>query len=252
MNDAIENAFQRTTKILFGSALANLEQYKEWLLENVEPTLETKSIINGEAIYAPSSPFFSDILHNMVTLDESLKLGKNSISEQQAGELTISNASEILGRLRSVSPDVIFDRNTEITRCAAYMGSHYCIDSSYVGFSKYLAYCFWPRESERVFGSVLLFSSSFCINCYYSTNLSRCFELDSCDNCSDCYFCHNCENLRDCMFCFNIKGKKHAIGNVEIGRGEYERIRKLLLADICSRLEKTKKLGKNIYNISEG
>ncbi len=251
MNETIENAFQKTSRILFGTALTGLEQYKDWLLQNVEPTLETRSVISGAAIYAPSSLFFSRILGNMVTMDESLELGRKSISEEQAEELSLSNASETLGELKRISPDVVFDRNTEITRCAAYMASHYCIDSSYVGFSKYLAYCFWPRESEYVFGSVLLFSSGFCINCYYSTNLSRCFELDNCDSCSDCYFCHNCENLRDCMFCFNTKGKRYAIGNVELGKEEYERIKKLLLADISRRLDKTKRIERNIYNLSE-
>jgi len=249
MNKIIENAFQKTTKVLLGTALTGLEQYKEWLLENVAPTLEARSLISKEPIYAPSSPFFSDILHNMVTLDESLVLGKDSIIEEQAEELSIANASSVLGNLRSVSPDVIFDRNTEIIRCAAYMGSHYCIDSSYVGFSKYLAYCFWPRESEYVFGSVLLFSSDFCINCYYSTNLTRCFELDNCDHCSDSYFCHNCENLKDCMFCFNTKSKRYAIGNVEVGKEEYERIKKLILGDILNQLGQKKKLSKSIYNL---
>ncbi|HID73394.1 TPA: hypothetical protein EYP38_05635 [Candidatus Micrarchaeota archaeon] len=246
MDEVIENAFRKTTKILFGTALTGLEQYKEWLLEHVEPTLEASSVVSGEPVYAPSSLFFADVLGNMVTMDESLKLGEGSISEEQAGEIRLSNASDILGRLRTTSPDVIFDRNSAITRCAAYMGSHYCMDSSYVGFSKYVAYCFWPRESEYVFGSVLLFSSSFCINCYHSTNLARCFELD---NCSDCYFCHNCENLSDCMFCFNTKAKKYAIGNVEVGKEEYERIKKLILGDLLNQLETKKKLGRNIYNL---
>ena len=53
------------------------------------------------------------------------------------------------------------------------------------------------------------------------------------------------------MFCFNIKGKSYAIGNVEVGKEEYGRIRKLLLADIHSRLEKSKRLDRNIYNLSE-
>ncbi len=54
------------------------------------------------------------------------------------------------------------------------------------------------------------------------------------------------------MLCFNVKSKRYAIANVEIGREEYLRIKKLLLYDITKRLEKEKRLETSIYNLGCG
>ena len=73
--------------------------------------------------------------------------------------------------------------------------------------------------------------------------------MDSCRDCSDSYFCHNIENCDNCMFCFNIKSKRYAIGNVEYPKEEYLKIKKLVLAELVSKIEKDKKLEMDIYNI---
>lgn len=249
MNKEIEEWFQKTSEILFGERLTGLQDYETWLSTNVEPTLETVSTISKKPIYVPPVLYYKEILNNLVTIEESLELGENNISEQEVEQLNLSNASELLKEIKTISSDVVFGKNTGIEICAAYIDSHYCFKSSFVGRDKYVAYCFWPRQSEYVFGSELLFSSKFCINCYYSSNLTRCFELDNCDKCTDCYFCHNCENLDNCMFCFNTKAKRYAIGNVEVGKEEYFRIKKLLLNDIHKKLHEKKRFDKNIYDL---
>jgi hypothetical protein len=79
----------------------------------------------------------------------------------------------------------------------------------------------------------------------------RCFEVNDSNSCTDCYFCHNCEDLKNCMFCFNTKAKRYAIGNVEVGREAYMKIRKLLQEQVADELEKTKSLRHDIYNIGK-
>ena len=91
--------------------------------------------------------------------------------------------------------------------------------------------------------------SSFGINIYNSNAIARGFEVDGCLSSSDIYFCHNSENLRDCMFCFNAKNLKYAVGNAELGKEEYARVKKLVLSEIGARLEKDKKLPWDIYSI---
>ncbi|MFH0817693.1 MAG: hypothetical protein V1909_03600, partial [Candidatus Micrarchaeota archaeon] len=85
--------------------------------------------------------------------------------------------------------------------------------------------------------------------CYNSVKLTRCFEMDSCRSCSDSYFSHNCEGLSNCMFCFNAKSLRYAIGNVEVGREQYMKIKKRVLDEIVKKLEKDKNLDLDIYNI---
>lgn len=249
MNEAIEKAFQHVTKVLFGKSLSNAESYEAWLSNNVEKTLESRSPISQKPIYSPPVTYYKCLQGRLVLMDEALELGKRHITESEAQQLSISNASEILKDIKFATPDVMFGRNSNMEKSAAYISSHYSFKSSFVCETKYSAYCFWPRQSEYVFGSMLAFSCSFCINCYNSSNLTRCFELDNCESCSDCYFCHNCENLKDCMFCFNVKSKRYAIGNVEVGMERYLKIKKMLLDEIYKKLAKDKNMHITIYNL---
>ena len=121
--------------------------------------------------------------------------------------------------------------------------------SSRVYFSKYTAYCFWPRDSDHVFGCDSIRNSSFCMNCYNSYKLTRCFEADTSQNCTGCYFIHNCENVHDSMFCFNAKNLHYAIGNVEVGREEFMRMKGKVQSQVVQGLEKDKKLPWDIYTL---
>ncbi|MFH1261477.1 MAG: hypothetical protein ABII39_06040 [Candidatus Micrarchaeota archaeon] len=245
----IETAFQQVTKILFGTSFSDVESYEEWLINNVDTTLESISPISKKPIYSPPVTYYKALLGRLLLMDEALEQGNAHISETEVEQLNLSNASKTLKNIKFGTSDVMFGKNSNMEKSAAYINSHYSFKSSFVCDTKYSAYCFWPRQSEYVFGSVLAFSCSFCINCYHSSNLKRCFELDNCDNCSDSYFCHNCENLSNCMFCFNTKAKQYAIGNVEVGKERYLEIKKILLNDICKQLQEKKMLDVDIYQL---
>lgn len=51
------------------------------------------------------------------------------------------------------------------------------------------------------------------------------------------------------MFCFNAKSLRYAIGNVEVGKEEYLKVKARILASIFERLEKEKRLAHSIFNI---
>ncbi|MFH1285817.1 MAG: hypothetical protein ABIH99_04505, partial [Candidatus Micrarchaeota archaeon] len=116
-------------------------------------------------------------------------------------------------------------------------------------FTKNAAFCDAALNSESVFGCNWILHSKFCMKCRNSLNLTACFEMESCTNCSSSYFCHNCEGLTDCLFCFNVKSKRYAVGNMEVGKEEYLRIKKLVLEEITDKLQKQGKLNLDIYSI---
>ncbi|PIN83161.1 hypothetical protein COV61_03915, partial [Candidatus Micrarchaeota archaeon CG11_big_fil_rev_8_21_14_0_20_47_5] len=118
-----------------------------------------------------------------------------------------------------------------------------------VFFSKNAAYSVYSYYDENVFGCFRAFYSKFCINCYNSSNLSGCLETDSSARSSGCYFCHNVENLQDALFCSNVKNLRYAVGNVEVGREEFLRIKEILLEYIREKLAKEGKLELDVYNI---
>ncbi|MFA6530677.1 MAG: hypothetical protein WCT31_03015 [Candidatus Micrarchaeia archaeon] len=246
--DEIERAFQNTSELLLGKRLSNLPEYKEWLFENVDRSIKVNSQVSRNSIYMPNIAFFSAIKRNMVTLEESVELGKKEVGEQTASSVTLANASGKLKEIKYVTSDVIVGQNLDLRETSTCMGSQHCLDGCWYIYSKCDAYCFWPSESEYSFGCQFICNSKFCIKCYSSVNLTRCFEVNDSHNSSDCYFCNNVENLQNCMFCFNVKSLKYAIGNVEVGREKFFEIKNRLMNEVASKLEKDKRLDLNIYN----
>lgn len=246
--DEIEEGFQTTTGILLGKKLPNLPAYRNWLLEYVGSTLRMKSAVSDKTVYAPDIPFFAAVKNRMVTLEESLEMGKKQVSAEDAKGLTLSNAAEKLAGIDYVTSDVMLGQNMDLRETSTCMHAQHCLEGYWNIYAKCDAYCAWPRETEYSFGCFYLFASKFCIKCYNSVALTRCFEVSDSNNCSDCYFCHNCEGLSNAMFCFNAKSLRYAIGNVEVGREKFMEIKNQLIGQVADELEKNKRLDLSIYN----
>ncbi|HIH23141.1 TPA: hypothetical protein HA238_05415 [Candidatus Micrarchaeota archaeon] len=56
--------------------------------------------------------------------------------------------------------------------------------------------------------------------------------------------------MSNAILCFNAKNLRYAVGNVEVGREEFERIKKMLLGYVTEELRVKKTCGIDIYSIS--
>lgn len=257
MNDSkleadLEKAFQNITVVVLGKRLVGFKDYGAWLTENVSTNDYGKSLMSGEKIYLPPFDFYRAIKHNILTIEEAyFTHGKNHLSDSELQQLDFSNAKKMLAKLSTTTPNTRYGENSNLIDCDFYYSSHFSYKCVALVRSKYCFYCFWPRQSDYNIGTFYTFSSQFCIKCYNSENLNRCFEMSDCSNCTDSLFCHNCENLNNCMFCFNIKAKRYAIANVELGKERYMEIKKIILAELTTKLEKDKKLELNIFNVRQ-
>ena len=75
--EEIEKAFEQTAEILFGKKLGSMSTYETWLERHVKGKIEgKKSKISANTVYVPSVDFYRQLGTNIVTLDESLKLGE--------------------------------------------------------------------------------------------------------------------------------------------------------------------------------
>ncbi len=251
MTMEIDDHFATVTQIIFGRSLSQLKDYGEWLLSRAPEGRITgrKSAVSERTVYIPSVRFFLALGKRMVKADEALLLGQKKISEKDADALTISSAPGLLSGISTTTPEIIWGENIGTAESCAYGPTQYCFRVACCWFSKFIGYSYWSRTSENLFGCSLATDCSFCIKCYSSTKLTRCFEVNDSNNCADCYFCHNCEDLKDSMFCFNTKGKRYAIGNLEVGREAYLGVKKLVQAQVVGELEKTKSFRYDIYNI---
>jgi len=252
MDEQIEKSFEAATKILFGKSLHSMQNYGKWLEANHRPAKKHKSALSNQMVYDPPLVFYAPASKKAVKQGEALELGKLSLSHEEAKALNLSNFAQKTAKMRHHTSDAITGTNTMMEECSLYIDSSYCFQVYSTVESKFCGYSFWPRNSEYMYGVDCVFNSKFCLKCYNSVNLTRCFEVSHSANSSDCYFCHNLDACSECMFCTNAKSLRYAIFNHEVGKEQYLRVKKMVLAEIAQKLEKDKKLDINIFNIGCG
>jgi hypothetical protein len=246
----VEKAFASTCKVILGRELGKLNKYGEYLSRHVGKVRKVPSMVSRGDVLVPDFPYYLEITGRLLTLKESLEFGKGHLGEAEVEKLGVENALDMLERIRATTPDTELGTNVGMTECAdSGLDSAHSYRSFYVFKGKYVAYSYWPRNSEYSFGCASTVLSRFTINCYNSFKVARCFEVEGSYECNDCYFCHNCENLTECMFCFNAKSLRYAIGNREVGKEAYMRIKKLVLGQIATSLMKRGDYGLDIYNL---
>ena len=250
----IDKAFSATASVLFGKPLDGIEQYGKWLTARARQAIVRKvpSRISGKDVSVGQVDFFEQMGPNIVTLDESLPLGEHALTEGEVSSLCMENAGRLLSKISTTTPEIIYGTNIGTEGCACYGPTQHCQDTTFCWFSKKVACSFWTRDCDSVFGCSNLVLSSFCIRCHSSTTLTRCFEVNDSSASSGCYYCHNVENCQDCMFCFNAKNKRYAIGNVEVGREAYMKVKALLCAQMHDELLRTKRIRHDIFSIGSG
>ena len=249
MNKQIEEDFAMLTRLLLGKSLGQLKEYEGWLQEHRREIPSHKSAVGERMIFDPPLIFYKHIAGRGVKPDEALRLGGKDIGNEQARRLDFTNAASLLASIAYFTTENTYGTNVEVEECSLYGNSSYCYQVHSFVNCKHCAHSFWPRDSEYLFGVDTVFSSKFCLKCYNSVNLTRCFEVSHSSNSSDCYFCHNLDACSECLFCTNSKSLRYAVFNHEVGKEEYLCVKKLVLEEVSRRLEKDKRLGLNIFNV---
>ncbi len=248
----IEDAFTKTSNILFGSQLKNIDEYSEWLKSGSNISLKPeKSCISGTSLILPDYAGFIDYPKDrLLTQEEANLVGeKLALSETEISKLNIENVANIIQKIAYFCPFWLAGKLENNIDSPLNIDSNNCYAGILFIRSKLCAFSFSPRSCEYSFGCREGRHVTFSINSHFSTRINRCFEVDHCFDCSDCYFCHNCENTRESMFCFNVKNMKNGIGNSQATPEVYLTAKKTLMDWISNELTKTKKLELDIFSI---
>lgn len=248
---AIEKAFQSTFKILFRrDPVGSIDDYGGWLgrhiglLKEIDTPFGHGATVLSDRYY----PIYSKIpLKLVVSANEALQLGDMHLDEEEIDSLeSIRKSLPKIGYFADeMTPKGMCTNVTLVQGVADAMNIYNCGGA---WKSENSAFTDQSVFSKHVFGGIHT-SSQFCINCYGSTDLNRCFELESSRKCSDAYLCHNCEGLSEAMFCFNTKGKRHAIGNTELPPEQYRKIKDMLVGQMADEIIKNKGLKLDIFNV---
>ena len=248
----LENSFSNTCKVVLGKPRTPIAKHEKWLLKNINKVEQCVSCASGAPVLLPEhTRFLSFPRGRLVTLREAFYLGEVlRISAGEAGGISMKNAAETVSKAAYFSPDWEMGNSSNLIDCAVGINSNSCYKCTLPINSKLCSSYYWPRDSEHLHGGNEVRSSSFCVSCFHSEKLTRCFEVDSSNNCSDCYFCHNCENVHDSMFCFNAKNLKNAVGNVQLPREKYLEVKARVLAEINSQLDKSCGVKQSIFSLA--
>ncbi len=245
----VEEAFRKTTGLLFGKERNGLEGYAPWLKKRALGVSKVRGKF-GTPTYKVELPVIKDLpAACLCTLEEALENNKPLANEAELS-LPVRQLAEKIGK-KAVFTLEFVDGMCENTPDVSAVFDSVNVYSMWDATSSTLCGCSTAMIQSRYCfgGSLRILDSQFCINCFDPVNLRLCFESDGCSDCSSCYFCHNCEGCEECLFCFNAKGLHHAIFNKEVPREEYARIKKMLLDYVNAELDKKKDVEQSIFSL---
>ncbi len=244
----IEKSFEGVASVILKQKIPKMTELENWLAENTVRTDEIKSSF-GCTTYLPKNfGIVSEMPKSrLVSIKESFAMGDYKIDESAITD--VAGTVKALDSLAFFSAEYWTGENQNIIKSPLILHSFNVYKGYESTYSENTGMTSLSLHSKYVFGCHRIIDSQFSLKCYNSLYLNRCFELDSCSKCSDSYFCHNSEALSDCMFCFNMKGRRHFIGNTDVGKEKYVEVKGVILAQIGAELEKKKSLKWNIFNI---
>lgn len=230
---SLNDSFKSACRVLFGSEIGELSDFKPYFLSMVDQPTLAKSALTGAQVYL-SRPHYTKEAR---FLDVS-----EAASPAAAGALSINDIKDIDSALSALSEKMAYCGNKNLGRNADVAESDMCNDSisvlssQNVIESKYVAYCNGIRKSEHTYGCQLGGEVGFAIHSQVFFYSSRCFDSYLCVKSSDLYSCFNCKNSHDAIFCFNQESASHAIGNLKLPKEKYLELKKKLLSEIAGEL----------------
>ena len=249
MADQIDDAFAAACRAIFGRSLGPLSKYEDWLRSRIVHIRTVPSALGSGDVPLPDYAFFGFVPKSRAVAYSNSRLAEKLALPALPPDATLASLLPQIKTIAYFVPNFAEGKNMNVSNSVAYLDCLNVRDGFDPFRTKNSAYIYQTLDCEGLFGVYYALSSNFNIHCYNILSSSRCFEMDTAQNCSDCLFCHNVENLQDCMFCFNTKGKRYCIGNVEVGRDNYLRVKSLVQKELADGLEKNGRLPFDIYTV---
>jgi hypothetical protein len=243
----MKKAFSATFNAIFKKEPGDLSEYEEWLSRHLLKAPELTSPF-GSKVYRSDAvdEFWRFPEKRIVSQEESIEMAKLHMDEKQVASLEgIMEGLSLIGHFIGT----VSQQATNILDCPFGFHAVNAYKVNDAEFSENCAIGGTLLYSKYVFGSNRLVGSEFCIDCYNSSVLNRCFEVDASTKCADSHFCHNCEGITESMFCFNLKGKRHAIGNCQLPPEQCRKTKDALVEQMADEIIRNKGLKLDIYNV---
>lgn len=227
--------FKSTCKLLLGREMGELAEYRGWLSEMVLQPAEAKSAISGKPVHL-ARPYYCKTARFM-SLEEKESAPPLSINDIKDIDSVIGAIGERFSYCgsKNIGISMNVSESDSCTDCVDILACGQMVDDKRAAFS------YAMRESECVFGCMWCGELGFAIRCQGMFFSRRCFDSYLCVRSSDLFSCFNCRASSDLMFSFNQVSKRHMIGNCELPAGRYVSLRKKLVSEVASELERKRK-----------
>ncbi|MCK4319875.1 hypothetical protein KAW38_04875 [Candidatus Micrarchaeota archaeon] len=242
MNPEVYNSLNKewksTCRIVLRGEVGELDEFSAYLSEypgamrSEKSHISNKTVFPAQGDYCPSARFM-----DLGEIDYSRKFEPLNINEIK----DIDSLVESLQERFVYAGNIILGNSRFVSDSSDIHNSSFILDSLNILDSIYMAHVKMARSSERIFGGNGIGESKFNIMAMESTWSSRCFEFYESHTCSDCYYVMNINGCQDCIFSFNLKNKKYTIGNLELEKSQYMKIKESLLEEIRAKLVKDRK-----------
>jgi len=234
--DKINAAWKKTCSIVLGDEVCDLEKARS-VFDHKLP-VEKYSSVSNKPVYL--AQWYEPIDH-VVGYEDIDKIRKTKFSLDEIKDI-----------------DSIFDRVQEIGYFAGSLiqgNSQHVVKSDRITDSQYILASFQCASGEHVaFSNNALFSkyiffvnacanSSFVLSarCFGGKRgCNRCLEIYECADCSDTYYSTNCTGCVETFFSFFQTGRRYCIGNHQLERDKYLKIKSSLLEQIRDNIMKSK------------
>lgn len=210
-----------------------IEKFKKLYTEDLFLPEPKKSDLGDETVYLSS--FYK---HRKLASREELDSRENWMKPKTE----ISSLNDVLNSIQDVAFfKVGRELNSEVVvESDNIYSSSYIFNSTDIHGCQKMMFCNGDQASEYLMASRGNGRCNFGIRLFDSGNITNSFDIHWLGESANCYFCQDCGDLRDCMFCFHTSSKQFCIGNMQFEEEEYHRLKKKILDDYFSQLDKPK------------
>ncbi len=231
MNDFLYNelnkAWKTTSKILFKEEIGELKDYETWLKGKMLKPYKKSNLYFSSRYSGTKFINFKDI--NWNTKFEPLNI--NEIKD-------IDSIIEALKERFVYAGNVVLGKSQFVEDSVNISDSNFILNSNVIVKGKYIAYSSYLHNCTYVFGSNDAGNANFAIRMenfgggkqdVYSQRLFESFNIESS---SDIYYSANLIGVNESFFSFFLNGKSYVIGNIQLERERYYKIKEHLLSQI--------------------
>ena len=234
----LNDAFKAASKVIFGEEIGELSEFAPYFEEMMFPYQMKRSSVSGKPV------MFSNSLYP----EGGKFISQNEIGMLKFAPMDLNEIKDIDSLFEAASERAVFCGNKLFGRNTDVEDVDNCVDSSSIlhGHTlynvKHGAYVSTLREAEHVFGVCGFPKTQFGMRMCDGVGANRCFETYYGTNLADMYYSFNCVGCSNCIFAFNLHSKRNVIGNLELPKDEFLRLKKKLVAEMADELKRKKRL----------